>query len=81
MSDDKIVHLRIAGTSISWRALLAQIAEREGVDAVVIAVRTNDRWSTCWGAGDNPLNNGSLSMAALKMLGDVLAEIHVDENS
>lgn len=73
---EKIAHLQALGTSINWRALLAQITERDGVDAIVVAVRIDDRWSTCWGSGEGVLNNGSLSMAALKILGDVQAEIH-----
>lgn len=77
MSDpqNKIVHIFPNG-DVNWRALLAQIAEREGVEAVVMAVKIDGRWSTCWGSGEAKLDLGSLSMAALKILRDVTVTLH-----
>lgn len=62
---------------VPWRALLAQIADYEGVDAIVAVVRINGCWTTCWSSGENaPLDNGGKSMAALKLLNDVTFSIH-----
>ena len=72
---EKIIQL-CANSRVNWRALLAQVAEREGVDAVVMVVRTNNQWTTCWGSGDAELNLGSLSMATLKLMSDVQLTLH-----
>jgi hypothetical protein len=57
---------------LNHRALLHQILEREGVEAVAIAVRINGKWETCWG-GD--INSAGLCMAAMKLFRDASAEI------
>ncbi len=48
--------------------LLHQIAERDGLEAVVVCVRIDGEWHTAWG-GD--LNAGSLALAAMKVFRDV----------
>jgi hypothetical protein len=59
-------------------ALLAQVANWEGLDGVVCMVRINDGWSTCWSSG---INLGSLSMACLKLQADVVARMHDIDDS
>ena len=66
---------------IHYKTLLAQVADREGVDAVVMVVRINNRWSTCWSDGaDGGLNLGGLSMAAMKLFHDIQLEINEIES-
>jgi hypothetical protein len=62
MSEPKIAFL---GNNVSVPALLASVAEREGLDAVVMVCRVNGCWETCW---SNDIDYGGLSMAALKLL-------------
>lgn len=62
---EKIVNLR--SDKIGWRALLHQTLEREGVEAVVVAVRIEGRWHTAW---SNEAMAG-LAMAAMKLNRDV----------
>ena len=57
---------------LSWETLLHQILEREGVEAVVMAVRIDDRWHTTW----SNETHGGLCMAAMKLQADVLDWIH-----
>jgi hypothetical protein len=62
--------------AVSPQALLAQIAEREGLDGFVGVVRVNGCWYSCWPDG---LDHGALSMAAVKLLTDVQARMHGEE--
>jgi hypothetical protein len=54
-------------------ALLAQVAADETVDGVIILVRRDDSWSSCW---SGKINYGSLSMATLKLQHDIMHQIH-----
>ena len=69
---EKIAHLH-PELGVDPQALLAQVAEREGLQAVVVVARICGRWYTCWGGGKN-LDNGSKSMAALTLLNDVMTD-------
>lgn len=53
---------------IAWQTLLHETLEREGVEAVVLIVRTDDRWHTAW----STLSNASVCMASMKLQDDVL---------
>ena len=55
------------GGKLSWRVLLHQILEREGVEAVMCAVKIDGRWHTAW--GNEAL--GGLAMGAMKLFRDV----------
>jgi hypothetical protein len=61
---------------VSPHALLAQIAEREGLEGFVAIVRVNDSWYSCWSTG---FDHGSLCMAAVKLLADVQANMYGEE--
>ena len=63
---------------VSPRALLGQVMGREGVDGVVIVVRIDDKWQSCWSSG---VNMGGLSMAALALQHDVIATIYSEDSS
>lgn len=67
---EKIVQL--GRGDLNHRALLHQILQRDGVEAVAIAVRIDGRWQTCWG-GD--INQAGLCMAAMKLSRDASSEI------
>jgi hypothetical protein len=56
---------------INWQALLHQILEREGVDAVMCVVRVDGRWVTCW--SNETL--GGRALAAMKLFNDVLTDV------
>ena len=58
---------------VSVPALLAQIAEYPDLDAVVAVVRVGGCWRTAWSTG---IDLGGLSMASLKLTGDIIAELH-----
>ncbi len=62
---EKIVALR-PGT-MPWKPLLHQILERDGVEAVMLAVRVDGCWQTCW--SNDTL--GGLAMGAMKLFRDV----------
>jgi hypothetical protein len=67
---EKIAFLR---GRVSIPALLASIAEREGLGAVVMVCRVNGCWDVCWADG---LTSGGLSMAAIKLMSVVQDAIH-----
>lgn len=60
--------------SVSPRALLAQIAEDEDVDAVVVIVRRNDQWCTTWSSPG--IDTGSLCMASMTLQHDVTLRMY-----
>lgn len=72
---EKIVFLRPG--KMGAVPLLHQVAERDGLDAVVICARIDGRWHTAWGGED--LNCASLSMATLSLTRDVTNYITEDE--
>jgi len=59
-------------TRLDWRTLLHQTLERDGVEAVVMAVRIDGRWHTAWCNE----THGGLCMASMKLQSDVLDWIH-----
>ncbi|MGH9806521.1 MAG: hypothetical protein ACRD9W_04560 [Terriglobia bacterium] len=63
---------------ISPAVLLAQVAEREGLEAVVILVRVNGCWISCQSSS---VTTAGLSMAALKLLSDAQDLMHDVEAS
>lgn len=54
---------------ISAVPLLHQVAQMEGLEAVLITYRSDGRWRTVWGGAD--LNHASLALAAMKTFRDV----------
>lgn len=64
--------------SVSVSALLAQIAEHPGVDAVVAVIRVDGCWRTVWTSG---VNLGGLSMAAMKLMSDSMQEVHREDDA
>jgi hypothetical protein len=62
--------------SVSVPVLLAQIAARDDLDAIVAVVRVDGRWRTAWTSG---IDLGGLSMAAIKLHADVAQEMHRTE--
>lgn len=62
---EKIVNLR--SDRLSWQTLLHQTLERDGVEAVVMAIRIDGRWHTAW--CNETL--GGLGMAAMKLFRDI----------
>ena len=72
---EKIINLR--PDKLSWQTLLHQTLERDGVEAVVMAVRIDGRWSTAW---CNETNAG-LAMAAMKMARDVSDWLETDDDT
>jgi len=72
----KIVNLD--PTKVNPTTLLAQIAEREGLEAVVAVVRVDGYWHVAW---SSDVDNGGLSMAALKLMFDVSRALHGDYSS
>lgn len=73
--DRDVSKIVFIGHKVSPQALLAQIAERDGMEAVVAVVRVNGCWECCWSSG---MDSGGLSMAAIKLLGDTQSWIHGD---
>jgi hypothetical protein len=61
------------GDRISPHTLLAQVAERDGLDAVVVVARVDGAWSVCWSTG---MDLGGLSMASMKLTADVTDALH-----
>jgi sulfur relay (sulfurtransferase) complex TusBCD TusD component (DsrE family) len=57
---------------INWQALLHQILEREGVEAVMCVVCVDGRWHSCW---SSETAEGK-AMAAMKLFNDVLIDMH-----
>ena len=68
--------IEFIGSKVSPAALLASIAEREGMDAVIVVVRIDGCWGSCWSGG---IDLGGMSMAALKLLYDVQSLINDDD--
>ncbi len=62
---EKIVHLR--DNIVDWRALLHQILERDGVEAVLLAVKIDGRWTSAW--SNEAL--GGMAMGVMKLFRDV----------
>ena len=62
---EKIVNLH--SDKLHWRTLLHQTLDREGVEAVVMAVRIDGRWYTAWSRE----TAASLAMASMKLGRDV----------
>jgi len=61
------------GEHVSVAALFAQILEREKMEAVVAVVRVDGCWYSTWSSG---IDNGGLSMAAIKLMSDVQGRMH-----
>ena len=59
--------------SISPTVLLASVAEREDLEGVVVVAKCDGCWAVCWSKG---VMLSGLSMAAVKLLADVQAQIH-----
>jgi len=51
---------------VNWRALLHQVLEREGVEAVMCVVRIDGRWHSCWSSD----TLGGEAMGAMKLFND-----------
>ena len=68
----------ISSNSVSPKVLLAQIAERDDVDSIVAVVRADGSWRSVWTSN---VSLSSLSMAALKLMNDVMVEMHREGDS
>jgi hypothetical protein len=70
---EKIVNLH--KDKVAWQTLLHQTLERDDVEAVVMVVRIDGRWTTAW---CNETMAG-LAMAAMKLFRDISDWLEADE--
>ena len=63
-------------TEASPTAILADVANRDDLDGVIIMARVGGKWSTTWSAG---VTLASLCMATMKLQADVTSYMHDEQ--